>query len=96
MKQLDLTEKHEAKLLEMCNKLFPKKGKWFEVLCGEVYYSKNGKFPGRSFHWFELCMTHLCYKIDHGDYVPQYKTSGKILNMHPVDYLYYSFKKQKL
>ena len=63
MKSIELTKEHKTKLLEMCNKLFPEKGKWFEILCGKIYYSRNGKFPGKSIHWFEFCMTHLFLKI---------------------------------
>jgi hypothetical protein len=63
MKSIELTEKQKENLLEMCNKLFPEEGKWFKILCKNIYYSKNGKFPGKSIHWFEFCMTHLIVKL---------------------------------
>lgn len=102
MKPLKLKRKHRDKLLEMVKVLFPK----FSYVNIEDYNGdgiyliglgyEDGDNIKEIYHWFEFCMTRLCYKIDHGDYVPQYKTSGKILDMHPVDYLYYRFKKQKL
>jgi hypothetical protein len=63
MKVIELTEKHKTKLLEMCNKLFSSEGIFFTINCGDIYYSKNGKYPGKSIHWFEFCMTHLVEKI---------------------------------
>ncbi len=94
MKALKLTEEHKAKLLEMCNKLFPKEGKWFKVLCENIYYSKNGKFPGRSIHWFEFCHCILLPVI--------IKESNNRIQFYidtftgnPIDYLYSEFLKIK-
>jgi hypothetical protein len=99
MKPIKLTIKQQKKLLEMANKLFPEKGKFFEVLCGDIYYSKNGKFPGFSIHWFEFCLFHLRPRIIekypfnntyNGLYINNVFYSGNIVN-----YLYKKFKKTK-
>ena len=107
MKSIKLTKEHKAKLLEMCNKLFSKEGKFFTVLDGDIYYSKNGKFPGLSIHWFEFCMTYLVYKLSYEfSQIPNIKgeaihlklwelNKGDYFIMHPVDYLYEEFKKLK-
>ena len=104
MKPIELTEEHKFKLLEMCNELFPEK-KWFKILCGNIYYSKNGNFPGKSIHWFEFCT-----KIGHNIFSrkqfyynsEEFITFMKIMCLqdktklqHPVDYLYEEFKKLK-
>ena len=102
MNPIQLTPEHKTKLLEMCNKLFPKEGIWFKILDGQIYYSKNGKFPGFSIHWFEFAITHLCTKLfkDLKLYlkidIMSYR--GRLVQNtnHPVDYLYEEFKKLKL
>lgn len=73
MKNIELTEDHKSKLLEMCKKLFPE---YTEIYLGINDYDDN--FDGficfqktiplisniiESVHWFEFCMTHLIVKL---------------------------------
>lgn len=80
MKTIELTEEHKSKLLEMCKVLFPENGKWFKILCGNIYYSRSGKFPAKSIHWFEFVMTHLVKRISN------FNKSNKISNSSEVEY----------
>ena len=112
MNALTLTAEHKSKLLEMCNKLFSTEGKWFNILDGSIYYSKNGKFPGFSIHWFEFCVLHLltaikdlqtqdAFGFDGEKYDSFYKKALLKMFMydnpsHPIDYLYKEFKKLPL
>jgi len=67
MKNIELTEEHKSKLLEMCKKLFP------EYICWKFGKMKiNGdkelwfydKYDNNyKIYWFEFCMTHLVEKI---------------------------------
>lgn len=95
MKSIELTKKHKAKLLEMCNKLFKKEihGLTIQEDNGFLNYSDTSKtvdYDDR-IHWFEFCMTHLAEKID-------CDLAHNIIYMkkHPIDYLYEEFKKLKL
>ena len=73
MKNIELTEDHKSKLLEMCKELFPEyKEIYFGIdeydnnFNGFIYFAKN-KLPCKNIieiHWFEFCMTHLIRKID--------------------------------
>lgn len=112
MISIQLNKKQEKNLLKMCNKLFSEEGKWFEILDGDIYYSNNGRFPGKSIHWFEFCINNLCREIalkntekdfgfDPWDFDLKHKKYLKKMLMfdnpkHPVDYLYKEFKKIKL
>lgn len=107
MKPIELTAEHKSKLLEMCNKLFPEERKFFKILSGNIYYSNNGNFPGKSIHWFEFCMTYLMYKLSYEfSEIPNIKgksihrelwelNKGDYFKKHPVDYLYEEFLKLK-
>ena len=112
MKQIELTEEHKSKLLEMCKVLFPE---YYEIYFGEWDY--NGEFDGYLYfstetlpnpnvyqiHWFEFCMKILARKI-YNNNIGKTKTTYSsfvmecvIINLnHPIDYLYYEFKKLKL
>jgi hypothetical protein len=104
METIKLTLDQKKKLIEMCNKLFPKFswGNSFEKRSFDnelVFCDSEGCV---SIHWFEFCMTHLIprlkkfgIKIDcwlmtcpqtHCQWPKDYK--------HPVDYVYFEFKKK--
>jgi len=102
MKNIELTEDHKSKLLEMCKKLFPE---YTEIYLGINDYDDN--FDGfiyfqktiplisniiESVHWFEFCMTHLCEKI----FVDDESLNDYLLTFnvdkHLIDYLYEEFK----
>ena len=77
MKNIELTENHKSKLLEMCKVLFPeyttipndKNPKFLTI----NWFTKQGYFihlmddddlkENKMIHWFEFCMTHLINKI---------------------------------
>lgn len=70
MKNIELTEEHKSKLLEMCKELFPeyKYFGWSELydgskseLIGIMFYKEN--VEALNIHWFEFCITKLSYKI---------------------------------
>lgn len=67
MKNIELTEDHKSKLLEMCFKLFKKEIHGLTIQDnGFLNYSDTFKtvdYDDR-IHWFEFCMTHLIRKID--------------------------------
>ena len=110
MKNIELTEDHKSKLLEMCKELFP------EYV--EIDFNKSGlltlwkeKCPSiqwSEIHWFEFCMTYLLDKL-HPDNDKQSKDNWSmdlsdkdyvifkiiVRKKHPVDYLYEEFKKLK-
>lgn len=81
MTSIKLTEAHKAKLLEMCEKLFPE---YFFDEEGEDYYIddnniinflipiKENEFKGEGIHWFEFCMTHLADKMLQLGELPNY------------------------
>lgn len=77
MKNIELTEEHKSKLLEMCKILFPeyttipndKNPKFLTI----NWFTKQGYFihlmddddlkENKMIHWFEFCMTYLQEKI---------------------------------
>ena len=78
MKNIELTEEHKSKLLEMCKELFPTYN--FEFMRGndefgfDIYdyftfyliedYENNEWYKSKTdINWFEFCMTHLPEKI---------------------------------
>lgn len=65
MKQINLTEKHKSKLLEMCKVLFPE---YDDVLFSPITFNMlmfNGTEKDTVYiHWFEFCMTHLVEKLN--------------------------------
>jgi len=69
MKNIELTEEHKSKLLEMCNKLFwngcINKCDFNELGILFIALDKNYKYNHKilKIHWFEFCMTHLVEKI---------------------------------
>lgn len=76
MKQIELTEEHKKKLLEMCKILFPEFQIWTlneECHVGAYNYDFNNLlfsnelehhlYKAQSIHWFEFCMTHLQNKL---------------------------------
>ena len=63
MKNIELTEYHKSKLLEMCKKLFPEYCWKNSFEFGDnilVYCTSEGC---ESINWFEFCMTHLFYAL---------------------------------
>lgn len=72
MKQIELTEEHKSKLLEMCKTLFPNiiwqhydiANESEDNLYPEIWIIQNNSeiYP-TYIHWFEFCMTHLAEKI---------------------------------
>ena len=97
MKNIELTENHKSKLLEMGKVLFP------EYV--EIDFNKSGlltlwkeKCPSiqwSEIHWFEFCMTHLCDKVFiHDESLNEFLLTFNV-DKHPVDYLYEEFKKLK-
>ena len=77
MKNIELTEEHKSKLLEMCKILFPeyttipndKNPKFLTI----NWFTKQGYFihlmddddlkENKMIHWLEFCMTHLIVKL---------------------------------
>ena len=105
MKNIELTENHKSKLLEMCKVLFPeyttipndKNPKFLTI----NWFTKQGYFihlmddddlkENKMIHWFEFCHEYLVEKIL-GDYNLIFCGPNR---KHPVDYLYEEFKKLK-
>lgn len=62
MKSLELTQKHKAKLIEMCKGLYPKNYK-FQFLANtnemRIVETNNHAF----IHWFEFCSIHLLKRL---------------------------------
>lgn len=105
MKNIELTEEHKKKLLEMCEVLFPEYG---YPHIGEETNSilfTNKSYPTRSFitiHWFEFCINIIpkYLKNNHGNLYFGLGSGQSILEMfergeHPVDYIHKVFKKLK-
>lgn len=110
MKNIELTEEHKSKLLEMCKMLFPEyKSIVFSKDHEQFEESEDNNillfFSGKaeiapSIHWFEFCMRDLQSRILG---ISDYKTTQKFLmrtifqceQPHPIDYLYEEFKKLK-
>ena len=81
MKEIELTEEHKTRLLEMCSVLFPEVNCYWEYeMYGRglkqdfnsvlaVYYKDKNAYKQNLFdfniHWFEFCMTHLMYKLSY-------------------------------
>ncbi len=75
MKNIELTENHKSKLLEMCNKLFPEYPNLevrdsMEDFCMEqdncfIELQESGSNSRKDtiIHWFEFCMTEVVEKI---------------------------------
>jgi hypothetical protein len=103
MKAIELTEEHKDKLLEMCDALFPK---YDDIRISKdllwLFDNKNDDFE--VFHWFEFCMTHLAIRfkklgIDINYWLmtlPSAHSQWPKEYNHPLDYLYFEFKKLKL
>ena len=100
MKNIELTEDHKSKLLEMCKVLFPEypdlqfgvkeKHNWSKEY---LVFGLTGNEP--IIHWFEFCMTHLCDKIFiHDESLNEFLLTFNV-DKHPIDYLYEEFKKLK-
>lgn len=102
MKSIKLTEKHEEKLLEICNVLFPEYEKIvFPTFVGEntggevfkdyiSFLNTRGKTEWTEIHWYEFCDTTLSVIL-----FPMKSWQWKeylVKNIHPVDYLYRQFK----
>ena len=59
MKNIELTEEHKSKLLEMCKILFPEiKSIVLQENLGTLTFDQL-----QQIHWFEFCMTHLFYAL---------------------------------
>lgn len=103
MKNIELTEEHKSKLLEMCKILFPEYDftldKWKQ--CFVTLGLKSKDLYENHIHWFEFCINPLSTKIDSfrtDSYLISHGQSydNAINSEHPVDYLYEEFKKLKL
>lgn len=110
MQSLDLSKEQKDKLVEMCIKLFPEykhiqlaDGSCDFCLPSTLLLSTNIEPRHNSWiliHWFEFCLTHLFNKLmvmPNGyesieDYI---SVNSYFIFGHPVDYLYYEFKKLK-
>jgi len=110
MKALTLNEVQKLRIIEMCNKLFPKDNIifWLEpdnMLFNQKSQSKN--------HWFELCLKDLAPKLEeirsktidfNFEWDDAYTIQEICIHVltyhkeytHPVDFLYDQFKKFKL
>jgi len=106
MKNIELTEEHKTKLLEMCNELFPEDEFTFDNdyaedgiidrnFLGKTKNDLTWEDKGSHFHWFEFCMTHLANKI----LIQDEQLSDFLLTinieLHPINYLYKEFKNIK-
>ena len=103
MKNIELTEEHKSKLLEMCKKLF---SEYVEIDFDEsglltLWKEKCPSTQWTEIHWFEFCLNELCFKIldVKRDYLglsqlQKFRLQEYSKN-HPVDYLYEEFKKLK-
>ena len=98
MKNIELTEDHKSKLLEMCKELFPEYCWKNSFEFGDnilVYCTSEGC---ESIHWFEFCTitlwNELYLKLGNLELKSYYEL---LLNdlINPVDYLYEEFKKLK-
>ena len=111
MKNIELTEDHKSKLLEMFKKLFPK----YNIDEDETYIDDNGMinylieteedcYNGIKIHWLEFCLYYLVDKVFNEDkeesYISNqdYYMGGLIYrnkSQNPIDILYEEFKKLK-
>jgi len=73
MKQIELTEEHRSKLLEMCKVLFPEYVIYTadndgfiegEQWVGDQNMGEDRPVNEFNIHWFEFCMTHLVEKLN--------------------------------
>lgn len=109
MKAIQLTDKHKAKLLEMCKELFPEYSVQFGITqiflplsglgsIGDVqhllFHVKGTEY--RTIHWFEFCMTYLVNKMGKSTAALYRILEEEETGTHPIDYLYSEFKKLKL
>lgn len=107
MKNIELTEDHKSKLLEMCNKLFwngcINKNDFRENDILLIAIDKNYKYNHKilKIHWFEFCLTHLCTKLYNISHLKDESSIKQLIGhicqdvKHPIDYLYEEFKKLK-
>lgn len=91
MKNIELTEEHKSKLLEMCKVLFPNMFVPTIQDNGYINYSDSGKTIDYSdkIHWFEFCFNYLCPKIIGEGYSLMVNS---FYTQHPIDFLYEWFK----
>ena len=54
MKNIELTEEHKSKLLEMCKILFPEYD-FPNKIQSIIFIRKKNKKLGENIHWFEFC-----------------------------------------
>lgn len=93
MSPIELSKVQKSKLLDMCNKLFPKEKINFidkdGNLCEETIYDRSWFYLNK-IHWFEFCVTKLFKKLNLSSY-------SHLMNskQHPIDYLYEQFKQLK-
>jgi hypothetical protein len=94
MKNIELTEGHKSKLLEMCKVLFPEYEWDFSFLEreGNIKYWNNEMKNAKFIHWFEFCFNYLCPKIIGEGYS---LLVNSFYTQHPVDYLYEKFKQNE-
>lgn len=108
MNNIELTEEHKSKLLEMCNKLFWKgcinKNDFRENNILLIAIDKNYKYNHKilTIHWFEFCCKNLAFQIYNFNIGKTKTTYSTFVGecvitsiFHPVDYLYKEFKNIK-
>jgi hypothetical protein len=108
MKNIELTEDHKSKLLEMCEKLFPEDEFTFDNDLGDDGFidrnflgeNKNNLLwqdEGSHFHWFEFCVLDLAtklYNLNKRDEICKIELyrGDLIQNYHPIEYLYKEYQ----
>ena len=70
MKNIELTEDHKSKLLEMCKILFTDYFYWeldHHIITAHIKGNDDEVYEDEPYdiaiHWFEFCMTHLFYAL---------------------------------
>jgi len=103
MENLELTEDHRSKLIEMCEKLFPQY-KEFELELEEQYDGSKGFLSFRNknsnsfldtqdVYWYEFCIRYLIPKIFQGiQEIIDCRTMFCELP-NPIDYLHANFER---
>ena len=108
MKNIELTEDHKVKLLEMCKKLFLDYEWDFSFLKreGNIKYWNNKMKYSKFIHWFEFCWKILNKILSNNKAISPVYVQKCILDFgticfnnsefqHPVDYLYEKFKQNE-
>jgi len=96
-----LGNNHKVRLFEMCNNVIENNNPTVNIYIQDytIRIPKQGnQFGYDSFHWFEICTTHLAFHIveDPKKYMEHCVTYAMINNKelmeHPIDYLYREYQ----